>query len=117
MILHKIIAEYFTNNVIGLSEKLKSKLGKRQANTDRVVRNWAVLMTVYQLLNQFIRDKKADDIFPQWQDVMLETVQTLREERASEVFLDLLETTRSHQDRSSLTTTCDSPQNIHLECK
>jgi len=84
------VAEYFTNNIIGLSEKLKSKLGKRQANTDRVVRNWAVLMTVYQLLNQFIHDKNAHDILPPWQDVMIETVQTLREERASEVFLDLL---------------------------
>jgi hypothetical protein len=84
------VAEYFTNNVIELSEQLKAKLGKRQANTDRVVRNWAVLMTVYQLLQQFLRDKNAHHILPQWQDVMVETIQTLREERASEVFLDLL---------------------------
>jgi hypothetical protein len=84
------VAEFFTNNVIELSEQLKSKLGKRQANTDRVVRNWAVLMTVYHLLQQFLRDKNSLHILPQWQDVMVETIQTLREERASAVFLDLL---------------------------
>ena len=37
-----------------------------------------------------MREKNADDILPVWDDVAAESVTALREERASEVFLDNL---------------------------
>src|SRR5690606_18753869 len=61
-----------------------------QANTGRIVQNWAVLVTVYQLLRRFLDEQDAADVLPGWQDVIHETAQTVRQERASEVFLDLL---------------------------
>ena len=60
------------------------------ANTGRVIQNWAVLVTVYRLLREFLTELEADDVLPGWQDVIVETAQTVRQERASEVFLDLL---------------------------
>lgn len=83
------IARRFAANVEGYRQKLAA-LGGSQANTGRIVQNWAVLVTVYQLLRQFLEEKEADDVLPGWQDVMLETAQAVRQERASEVFLDLL---------------------------
>ncbi|MBZ0303123.1 MAG: hypothetical protein K8J31_25475, partial [Anaerolineae bacterium] len=62
----------------------------RQSNNDRVVKNWAVLVTVYQLLSKFLHEMDEDYLLPTWQDVILDTVRTLRQERASEVFLDIL---------------------------
>ncbi|WP_422449474.1 hypothetical protein, partial [Thermoanaerobacterium sp. DL9XJH110] len=60
------------------------------SNNDRVVKNWAVLVTVYQLLSKFLRELDEDYLLPGWQDVIVESVRTLRQERASEVFLDIL---------------------------
>jgi hypothetical protein len=65
-------------------------LGGAQANTGRIVQNWAVLVTVYQLLRKFLEEKEAEEVLPGWQDVILETAQAVRQERASQVFLDLL---------------------------
>ena len=47
-------------------------------------------MTVYQLLSKFVQEMDEDYLLPAWQDVIVENVRALREERASEVFLDLL---------------------------
>lgn len=88
--LKQELAERFKSNALGFRQKLTAELGGRQANTGRVISNWAVLVTVYQLLSRFLREHDADEILPAWQDVIVESVQTLREERASEVFLDLL---------------------------
>jgi hypothetical protein len=55
-----------------------------------LVGNWAVLVTVYQLLSRFINEIDGDYLLPHWQDSIVETVQIVREERASEVFLNVL---------------------------
>jgi hypothetical protein len=83
------IARRFAASAEGYRKKLAMLTGS-QANTGRIVQNWAVLVTVYQLLRKFLEEKEADDVLPGWQDVILETAQAVRQERASQVFLDLL---------------------------
>lgn len=87
--LREEIATRFSNNKKGYTDQLAMKLGK-QSNTDRVVKNWAVLVTVYQLLSKFLQEMDEVYLLPTWQDVIVESVRTLRQERASEVFLDIL---------------------------
>ncbi len=83
------IASRFSQNVKGYKARLAAEIG-RQSNHDRVVKNWAVLVTVYQLLSNFLSEMDAEYLLPAWQDVIVESVRTLRQERASEVFLDIL---------------------------
>jgi hypothetical protein len=83
--LKERLALMFAENVKTYQAKLSAEIG-RQSNNDRVVKNWAVLRTVYQLLGEFL----GDVTLPDWQDVIVESVRTLRQERASEVFLDIL---------------------------
>ena len=87
--LKEDIANRFSSNVKGYKARLAAEIG-RQSNNDRVVKNWAVLVTVYQLLSKFLHEMDEDYLLPTWQDVILDTVRTLRQERASEVFLDIL---------------------------
>ncbi len=87
--LKEDIANRFSNNVKGYKARLAAEIG-RQSNNDRVVKNWAVLVTVYQLLSKFLGEMDEDYLLPGWQDVIVESVRTLRQERASEVFLDIL---------------------------
>src|SRR5690606_27058480 len=79
----------FTDNMRGYQKQLDALMGK-QSNTDRVVKNWATLVSVYQLLRIFLLEIDEEYILPPWQDVIVENVRALREERASEVFLDIL---------------------------
>jgi hypothetical protein len=83
------IANRFSNSVKGYKAKLTKEIG-RQSNNDRVVKNWAVLVTVYQILSRFLAEIDRDYLLPTWSDVIVDTVRTLRQERASEVFLDIL---------------------------
>ena len=87
--LKEDIATRFSKSKKGYTDQLTSKLGK-QSNTDRVVKNWAVLVTVYQLLSKFMTEMDEEYLLPAWEDVIVESVRTLRQERASEVFLDIL---------------------------
>jgi hypothetical protein len=87
--LKEDIANRFSSNVKGYKAKLAVEIG-RQSNNDRVVKNWAVLVTVYQLLSKFLREMDDEYLLPGWQDVIVESVRTLRQERASEHFLNVL---------------------------
>ena len=87
--LENRLSREFASSVQGYRDKLKSS-GITLANTGRVIQNWAVLVTVYRLLREFLMARDADDVLPSWQDVIVETAQSVRQERASEVFLDLL---------------------------
>jgi hypothetical protein len=87
--LKEDIVNRFSSNVKGYKAKLTAEIG-RQSNNDRVVKNWAVLVTVYQLLSKFLQEMDEKYSLPAWQDVIVESVRTLRQERASEVFLDIL---------------------------
>ncbi len=84
------LASRFESNTKGYQDKLRGKLG-RQAHTGRMVQNWAVLVTIYQLLANFLHEQDADDILPGWQDAIFETVQLVQQERAGQVFIDTLE--------------------------
>jgi hypothetical protein len=83
------LARRFPMNAQGYAAKLQAKLG-RQANTGRMVNNWAVLISVYQLLHEFLTERDADDALPSWQDAIVATVQAVQQERAGRVFLDKL---------------------------
>ncbi|MDL1902052.1 DUF927 domain-containing protein [Anaerolineae bacterium CFX9] len=87
--LKEDITNRFSQNVKGYKARLAAEIG-RQSNNDRVVKNWAVLVTVYQLLSKFLQEVDEKYSLPAWQDVIVESVRTLRQERASEVFLDIL---------------------------
>jgi len=84
------LAIRFESNTKGYQDKLRGKLG-RQAHTGRMVQNWAVLVTVYQLLSNFLHERDADLLLPSWQDAIFETVQLVQQERAGQVFIDTLE--------------------------
>jgi len=83
------LANRFSSNMRGYREKLAKETGG-QSNTGRVIQNWAVLVTVYQMLSRFLAEMDADYLLPAWKDAIVESVRTLRQERASEVFLDIL---------------------------
>ncbi len=83
------IARRFAANVEGYRKKLVALSGS-QANTGRIIQNWAVLVTVYQLLRRFLAEQDAEELLPGWEDMILETAQAVRQERASEVFLNNL---------------------------
>jgi len=83
------LADEFAVSVQGYRDKLKAS-GMAMANTGRVIQNWAVLVTVYRRLWQFLDAHDAADVLPGWQDVIVETAQSVRQERASEVFLNNL---------------------------
>ncbi|MDX2136481.1 MAG: DUF927 domain-containing protein [Chloroflexota bacterium] len=83
------IANRFSSNMRGYREKLTTEVGG-QSNTGRVIQNWAVLVTVYQMLSRFLAEMDKDYLIPAWRDAIVESVRTLRQERASEVFLDIL---------------------------
>ncbi|MDX2159888.1 MAG: DUF927 domain-containing protein [bacterium] len=88
-ILTDDITERYEGNSTGYRDKLHAALG-RQANTGRMVNNWAALVTVYQLLHEFLSERDADEGLPIWQDAIVQTVQAVQQERAGRVFLDLL---------------------------
>jgi len=83
------LAERYESNSAGYRDKLHATLG-RQANTGRMIGNWAVLVTVYQLLRDFLSEHDADITLPLWQDAIVETVQAVQQERAGLVFLGKL---------------------------
>ena len=55
-----------------------------------MITNWAVLVTVYQLLRHFLSEKGASEYCRSWQDAIVETVKAVQQERAGQVFLDKL---------------------------
>ncbi|MCB9451479.1 MAG: DUF927 domain-containing protein [Anaerolineaceae bacterium] len=83
------IASRFSQNLKGYTAKVTREMGKANVH-DRAVKNWAVLVTVYQVLSNFIDEIDGDYLLPTWQDCIVETVRSLREERASEVFRNVL---------------------------
>lgn len=87
--ISKDLAERYAINTEGYRAKLTSQLG-RQANTGRMIGNWAVLLSVFQVLHNFLIERDADDALPLWRDAILETIRAVQEERAGRVFLDML---------------------------
>ncbi len=87
--LQSHLAREYELSVKGYRDKLTAQLG-RQANTGRVIGNWATLITVYRLLRQFLEERDADDKLPAWQDSIVQTAKAVQEERAGQVFIDTL---------------------------
>jgi hypothetical protein len=83
------LAARYPQNAQGYADKLRAKLG-RQANTGRMVNNWAVLVSVYQLVHEFLLEREGDDALPPWQDAIVETVRAVQGERAGQVFINTL---------------------------
>ncbi|NUQ05799.1 MAG: DUF927 domain-containing protein [Anaerolineae bacterium] len=87
--LQSHLAREYELSVKGYRDKLTAQLG-RQANTGRVIGNWATLITVYRLLRQFLEERDGDDGLPAWQDSIVQTAKAVQEERAGQVFIDTL---------------------------
>jgi hypothetical protein len=87
--LLKELSNGYASSVKGYQEKLSAAIGNR-ANTGRIIMNWAVLVTVYRLLRRFLEERNSDEVLPSWQDALVETARAVRQERASELFLDVL---------------------------
>ncbi len=89
ILLTKELASRFDTNAKGYRVQLQSQMG-RQANTGRMVQNWAVLVTTYQMLRKFMAEHDCDDRLPRWQDSIVETVKGVQQERAGQIFIDTL---------------------------
>jgi hypothetical protein len=87
--LMKELADGYAASVVGYREKLNALLGRRD-NTGRMIGNWAVLVTVYRTLRQFLEDNGVDEVLPVWSDVIVQSVQAVQQERAGQVFLNAL---------------------------
>ncbi|TVR25145.1 MAG: hypothetical protein EA396_00205, partial [Anaerolineaceae bacterium] len=81
--LEEEVISRYEQNVIGYRAQLRAQLKGSRASTGRLIGNWAVLVTVYQLLTRFVAETDRDYLLPAWQDSIIETVATVREERAS----------------------------------
>lgn len=87
--LQRDLAREYDLSVKDYREKLTAQLGK-QANTGRVIGNWAVLVTVYRLLRDFLSEHDAEVSLPMWEDTIVQTAKAVQEERAGQVFIDTL---------------------------
>jgi len=83
------LASRFAQNVKGFNAKLTAQLGK-QPHHDRAVKNWAVLVTVFQVLSHFLLETDDTYTLIPWQDCIVQTVSNLQQESASQIFLDIL---------------------------
>lgn len=83
------LTQRFETNSDRYRDTLKRQI-RRQANTGRMVQNWAVLMTTYQILRDFLTELRVGELLPEWTDCIVQTVNAVQEERAGQVFLDTL---------------------------
>lgn len=86
----KRLADKLVKNTDDYETYLTATLGSL-AHTGRMERNWGLLLTVYQLLGDFLTERGAADALPTWQDAILETVQLVQQERAGDVFIQALD--------------------------
>jgi hypothetical protein len=107
--LENRLSRGFALSVEGYRDKLRGE-GITLANTGRLIQNWAVLVTVYRLLREFLMAHDADEVLPSWQDVIVETAQSVRQERASEVFLNTLSQLLASGDVMLATDTQNPPE-------
>ena len=63
----------------------------KASSTGRVIGNWATLTAVYQMLGRFLDTHDCGYILPGWSDLALETTRTLHEERASRIYIDIIQ--------------------------
>jgi Primase C terminal 1 (PriCT-1) len=83
------LAEGFAASAEGYRKKLTASSG-RQSNIGRLVQNWSVLVTTFRTVYEFLMAEDKEDLLPGWQDVAEQTVRAVRQERASQTFLNIL---------------------------
>jgi hypothetical protein len=84
------LADKLVTNTDAYETYLNTTLGSL-AHTGRMERNWGLLLTVYQLLGDFLAERGAADVLPTWQDAILETVRLVQQERAGDAFIQALD--------------------------
>ncbi|NJO82940.1 MAG: DUF927 domain-containing protein, partial [Blastochloris sp.] len=84
------LADKLVANTDDYETYLSTTLGSL-AHTGRMERNWGLLLTVYQLLSDFLTERGAVDVLPAWQDAILETVQLVQQEQAGASFIQALD--------------------------
>jgi hypothetical protein len=70
-------------------DKLALVLGK-QANTGRITSHWAVLATVYEVLQRFLAEYQTEHLLPGWQDTLVQSAKAVQAERAGRLFMETL---------------------------
>lgn len=84
------LADRLAANTDDYETYLNTTLGST-AHTGRMERNWGLLLTVYQLMGDFLAERGAVEILPAWQDAILETVRLVQQERAGDAFIQALD--------------------------
>ncbi|NJL57878.1 hypothetical protein HC928_24160 [bacterium] len=84
------LADKLVANTDDYETYLSTTLGSL-AHTGRMERNWGLLLTVYQLLSDFLTERGAVDVLPAWQDAILETVRLVQQEQAGASFIQALD--------------------------
>ena len=84
------LADKLVTNTDDYETYLNTTLGSL-AHTGRMERNWGLLLTIYQLLGDFLTERGARDMLPVWQDAILETVRLVQQERAGDAFIQALD--------------------------
>ncbi|MCA9911970.1 MAG: DUF927 domain-containing protein, partial [Anaerolineae bacterium] len=84
------LSQGFAQSTRGFQDILASQ-GIQPTTVGRLVQNWAVLVTTYRLLRDFLIAKDSDDVLPAWRDTILDGAKAMREERAGLLFLDGLQ--------------------------
>jgi hypothetical protein len=84
------LADKLVKNTDDYEAYLNTTLGSL-AHTGRMERNWGLLLTIYQLLSDFLAERGAADALPTWQDAILETVRLVQQERAGDAFIQALD--------------------------
>jgi hypothetical protein len=84
------LADKLVANTDDYETYLNATLGSL-AHTGRMERNWGLLLTVYQLLGDFVAERGAPEVLPIWQDAILETVRLVQQERAGDAFIQALD--------------------------
>ena len=84
------LADKLVANTDDYEAYLNATLGSL-AHTGRMERNWGLLLTVYQLLGDFLAERGSADVLPTWQDAILETVRLVQQEQAGASFIQALD--------------------------
>lgn len=88
--LTSTLAKRYEACVAGYRQKLTAA-GVKPASTGRIIGNWAVLTTVYQMLGKFLDTRQSGLILPGWRDLAVETAKTMQDERASQLYIDIVQ--------------------------
>lgn len=98
--------------------RVKLESLSKQANTGRMIQNWAVLGVSYYVAKKFLAEHQRKEVLPDWSDSLLESIQTVQAERAGTIFLDvltqLIDSGKAHLDNDLKMDSITSPGQVRV---